>query len=62
MNLTAQIDRWEAFWEKTSDTAEIERQLVRLRWLEDFAFACRESLEPDCYRAVKQEIAVVKSA
>jgi hypothetical protein len=57
MNLTAQIDRWEAYWKRANDPAEVERQLARLRWLEEFAIASGEAIGQDQWRALKQEIA-----
>lgn len=56
MNLTAQIDKWQSYWARTNDAAQVERSLTRLRWLADFVFACGASLGLERYRAVQDQI------
>jgi len=38
--LADQVERWEKFWRTVTDAAEVDRQLWKLRWLEEFAFHC----------------------
>ena len=57
MDLARQTEEWKIFWEKVYDAAEVERQLRKLRWLEEFAFHCkRDAVTPEMFRALSKQI------
>ena len=56
MNLMTQVETWRAYWHHASDPGDVERQLGRLRWLEDFAFHCGGAIHADEFRALQQQI------
>ena len=56
MDLASQMERWKKFWDHVSDPADVERQLRKLRWLEEFAFHCGTAISVDQYRAVQIQI------
>lgn len=56
MDLARQMEEWKIFWEKVYDVAEVERQLRKLRWLEDFAFHCGSAISVEHYRALRIQI------
>lgn len=56
MNLVTQVEKWRAYWQRATDVADVERQLRKLRWLEEFAFHCGQEITPDMFRALQQQI------
>jgi hypothetical protein len=56
MDLARQMEEWKKFWDRVSDPADIERQLRKLRWLEEFAFHCGTAISVDQYRALQCQI------
>ena len=56
MDLARQMEEWKIFWEKAYDAVEVERQLRKLRWLEDFAFHCGLAISVEQYRALQVQI------
>lgn len=57
MDLARQMEEWKIFWEKVYDGAEIDRQLRKLRWLEEFAFHCTgQAVTPEMFRALSKQI------
>jgi hypothetical protein len=56
MNLITQMERWHRDWRTLTDAADAERQLRRLRWLEDFAFRSGPEIRVEEFRALQQLI------
>ena len=56
MNLTTRVETWRTYWRGVTDSNDVERQLVRLRWLEDFAFHYGNVVRIDEFRALQQQI------
>jgi hypothetical protein len=56
MNLITQAERWHSYWQTVLDAADAERQLSRLRWLNDFAFCCGSAVHAEEFRALQQQI------
>jgi hypothetical protein len=56
VNLATQVERWKRFWRTSTDPAEVERQLERLRWLEDFAFRCGPEITRQDFQALEGQI------
>ena len=56
MNLGTQIERWASYWKRVTDPVDVERALVRLRWLEEFAFHCGPEITVEYFQALQQQI------
>jgi hypothetical protein len=56
MDLARQMEQWKKFWDGVSDSADVERQLQKLRWLEEFAFHCGTAIRVEQYRALERQI------
>ena len=57
MDLARQMEEWKIFWERVSDLAEVERQLRKLRWLEEFTFHSKgNAVTPEMFRALTKQI------
>jgi len=56
MDLARQMEQWKKFWDRVSDPADVEPQLRKLRWLEEFAFHCGTAISVERYRAVQIQI------
>ena len=56
MRLEAFCAQWEEYWRTTVDVSEVERQLRKLRMLEDFAFHCGTAIAFEQYRAVQIQV------
>jgi hypothetical protein len=57
VNLFTENERWRAYWRHVTDLADVRRQLVRLRWLEEFIFHCGPEITPQDFQAVQEQIA-----
>lgn len=58
MDLARQMEQWKKFWDGVSDPGDVERQLQKLRWLEEFAFHCGTAISVEQYRALQRQIDV----
>lgn len=56
MNVTTQVEAWRTYWQRVTDPSEVERQIQRLRWLEEFAFHCGNAVGVDEFRGLQQQI------
>jgi hypothetical protein len=56
MNLMTEMERWRKYWRTVIDADDVERQLRRLRWLNDFAFHCGQAISPEYFQALQQQI------
>jgi len=56
VDLARQTEEWKQFWDTVFDSLEVERQLKRLRWLEDFAFRCGAEIDSQRYQALQKQI------
>ena len=57
MNLARQMEEWKIFWGKAYDVAEVEPQLCKLRWLEEFAFHSKgNAITPEMFQALQLQI------
>jgi hypothetical protein len=56
VNLATTVERWRRYWNTVTDPTEVEGQLRRLRWLEEFVFHCGPEIQTDDYRALRQQI------
>ena len=56
MNLGTQIEKWRAYWRRATDPADVERQLSKLRWLEEFVFHCGTEITAEEFRALQQQL------
>jgi len=56
MNLTTQVETWRTYWQRVTDAGDVDRQLARLRWLEEFTFHCGNVVHIDEFRALQQQI------
>jgi len=56
MDLARQMEQWKKFWDSVFHPADVERQLQKLRWLEEFAFHCGTAISVEQYRAVEIQI------
>lgn len=50
------MEKWQSYWRQATDPGEVERQLSRLVWLEDFAFQCGSEITPEHFRALQHQI------
>jgi len=56
VNLATQVERWNRFWTKTTDPAEVARPLKRLLWLEEFTFHCGLEITPQDFQALHEQL------
>jgi len=54
--LARQVETWKKYWETVTDSGDAERQLRRLRWLEEFAFHCGPEITPQHFLALEGQI------
>jgi hypothetical protein len=54
--LAGQVERWEKYWRAVIDPAEVERELRRLRWFEEFVFHCGAEISREHYEALQRQI------
>ena len=54
--LARQVESWKKYWDTVTDSGDVDRQLHRLRWVEEFAFHCGTEISRDQYQALEQEI------
>jgi hypothetical protein len=51
-----QVERWHKYWRTVTSPDDVERQLGRLHWLEDFAFSAGAAIRSEQFRALQQQI------
>jgi hypothetical protein len=56
VNLFTENEKWRAYWQHVTDPADVERQLARLRWLDEYSFHCEGAIPADYFRALQQQI------
>lgn len=56
MNLTIQVEKWRVYWNSVTDSHEVERQLRKLHWLEEFAFHSGTAISAEQYAALQQQL------
>ncbi len=54
--LARQVETWKKYWETVTDSGDVERQLQKLRWLEEFAFHCGPEISRQRYEALQRQI------
>lgn len=54
--LSKQVETWKKYWETVTDAQDTERQLQRLRWLEEFAFHCGTEISREQYEGLRQQM------
>lgn len=58
LNLTTQVERWHRYWQTAVAAADVERQLTRLYWLQEFAFADGPAIRPEQIRILHEQIEI----
>jgi hypothetical protein len=56
VNLAIQVEKWRVYWNSVTDSHEVERQLRKLHWLEEFAFHSGAAISGEQYAALQQQI------
>ena len=54
--LARQVETWKKYWANATDWRDVEGQLRKLRWLEEFVFHCGPEISRDQYRALELQI------
>ena len=56
MNVATQIARWHRYWRTATSAQDVERQLKRLYWLQEFTFVAGPSIRAEQVAALHQQI------
>jgi hypothetical protein len=54
--LARQVEGWKKYWETVPDSGDVDRQLRKLRWLEEFAFHSGTAVSMVQYQALEMQI------